>query len=309
MHTLTGKISQKEIEDKINYFKNLKEPAEVHNWLFLPMFYLIPKELFHGELELFSKISRSPGEAIIDAESLGIIETHYFPGIVLKFFAYYLWIVFDQKDNIEAYSLDDPIYKMVHDVAFWNNLLEEEGYIWKPDELVGFGLEYPNYKVDYKTPEQFQYIMLKIVNKANKKYDLLKMIEIVKDNRCFEDFEEIKSYPKIDFWRGWYHSKTQHPMISLEDYVENPKSYGAPQRNIPCNSSKIEDFVIDKVAIDAFKSKLNKKDMSILELRLKGYTMNDIAIKLGYANHSGVKKRIDKIGKAYQEFVKVDLGF
>ena len=42
---------------------------------------------------------------------------------------------------------------------------------------------------------------------------------------------------------------------------------------------------------------------------LKGYTQEEIADELGYKNHSGVQKRITKIGLAYQEFTKVDLGF
>lgn len=309
MHTLSGKISQKEINDKINYFKNLKEPVEIKNREFLPLFYLIPKEVFCGELEVFSKVSRNPIKAVSDCESLGIIETHYFSGLVLKYYAYYIWIILNQGNNIEAYSLDDPVYKLVHDIVFWKEMLEEEGLIWKPDDLLDFALAYPDYEMPYKSREEIETILLRIVKKANIKYGLLKMIEAIDENRCFEDFEEIRSRQKIDFWRSWYHTRTQHPMTSLEDYLENPTNYGSPSRNSPKYDSKMEEKIVEKVAIDEFMATLPDKDKQILKLRMKDHTMSEIASMLGYANHSGVKKRIDKIGKTYQKFANVDLGF
>ena len=49
--------------------------------------------------------------------------------------------------------------------------------------------------------------------------------------------------------------------------------------------------------------------MQILELRMSGDTLEDIAEKLGYKNHSGVLKRIRKIGQAYEAYAGVDYGF
>ena len=37
--------------------------------------------------------------------------------------------------------------------------------------------------------------------------------------------------------------------------------------------------------------------------------LEEIAEKLGYQNHSGVLKRIRKIGRAYERFADVDFGF
>ncbi len=49
--------------------------------------------------------------------------------------------------------------------------------------------------------------------------------------------------------------------------------------------------------------------MQILELRMSGDTLEEIAEKLGYKNHSGVLKRIRKIGQAYEAYTGVDYGF
>ena len=42
---------------------------------------------------------------------------------------------------------------------------------------------------------------------------------------------------------------------------------------------------------------------------MKGMTYEEIAKEVGYKNHSGVIKRITKIGEAYQKFADVDFGF
>ena len=54
---------------------------------------------------------------------------------------------------------------------------------------------------------------------------------------------------------------------------------------------------------------LSEKDMAILQMRMEGKTLEEIAKKLGYKNHSGVLKRIRKIGLAYEKFTGVDYGF
>ena len=56
-------------------------------------------------------------------------------------------------------------------------------------------------------------------------------------------------------------------------------------------------------------STLTDKDRRILELRMQGATLEEIAEQLGYADHSGVLKRIRKIGQAYEKYAGVDYGF
>ena len=57
------------------------------------------------------------------------------------------------------------------------------------------------------------------------------------------------------------------------------------------------------------KGILTKREHQVFERLILNKTTKEIADELGYKNHSGVQKRITKIGLAYQEFTKVDLGF
>ena len=61
--------------------------------------------------------------------------------------------------------------------------------------------------------------------------------------------------------------------------------------------------------MEQFNATPSAKDMQILELRMNGDTLEEIAEKLGYKNHSGVLKRIRKIGQAYEAYTGVDYGF
>jgi len=67
--------------------------------------------------------------------------------------------------------------------------------------------------------------------------------------------------------------------------------------------------VVSRATVEQFKATLSEKDMAMLEMRMQGYALEEIAGKLGYKNHSGVLKRIRKIGLAYEAFTGEDLGF
>ena len=51
-----------------------------------------------------------------------------------------------------------------------------------------------------------------------------------------------------------------------------------------------------------FKATLSQKDMAILELRVEGYTLEEIADRLGYKTHSAVVKRMEAIKKRFIQY-------
>ena len=71
----------------------------------------------------------------------------------------------------------------------------------------------------------------------------------------------------------------------------------------------MEGAAVTQADAERFLAELPEKDRQILQLRLEGYTLEEIAERLGYKNHSGVLKRIRKIGEAYQQYANVDLDF
>ena len=53
--------------------------------------------------------------------------------------------------------------------------------------------------------------------------------------------------------------------------------------------------------IEQFLASLPERDRQIVEGRLNGETMEEIAQRVGYKTHSAVWKRFEKIGSIYKE--------
>lgn len=135
-------------------------------------------------------------------------------------------------------------------------------------------------------------------------------IQTAEEFRCFEDFDFRNSRQKTDFYRKWYHTRTKHPMVSLEEFKENyAESHNGQEWEEYDDKQDFEENVLSEILVEQFKATLSEKDMAILQMRMEGKTLEEIAKKLGYKNHSGVLKRIRKIGLAYEKFTGVDYGF
>ena len=142
------------------------------------------------------------------------------------------------------------------------------------------------------------------------KHNLHTVIEAAKEFRCFEDFDFRNSRQKTNFYRKWYHTRTKHQMISIEKFKENyAESHNGQEWDEPDSSQDAEENITSEILVEQFKATLTEKDMAILEMRTEGDTLEEIAQKLGYKNHSGVLKRIRKIGLDYEKFTGEDYSF
>ena len=136
-----------------------------------------------------------------------------------------------------------------------------------------------------------------------------KIIACGRRYRCFEDFDYRDSRLKKDFYRKWYHSRTKHPSTSLEELRERFTAEAGIEKTPPDLTVEFEDAALSEIKVEQFLATLSDQDRQILELRLDGLTLEKIAKQTGYQNHSGVLKRIRRIGKAYEEWSGQDLGF
>ena len=159
---------------------------------------------------------------------------------------------------------------------------------------------------------QFKDEISYIVPRAVERMGLQGTIDTVKEFVCFEDFNSGYSTNKMDFFRKWYHTRTKHPQMSLDEYTEEYKDqYNgySMERDVANEEIPFEDFVISKVDTELFISKLSDRDQQIIKSRLEGKTYEKIAAEVGFKTHSAVLKRIKKIGEEYQKFSGDDLGF
>ncbi len=85
----------------------------------------------------------------------------------------------------------------------------------------------------------------------------------------------------------------------IEQYAKYNNGHELDFEDITANT---EEQVLSEMMVKQFTDSLSEKDKKILEMRLEGYTQEEIAEELGYKNHSGVQKRITKIGLLICDF-------
>ncbi|HBU12790.1 MAG TPA: hypothetical protein DEB31_08740, partial [Clostridiales bacterium] len=183
-------------------------------------------------------------------------------------------------------------------LQLWVELLEQE---------TGWGLQQlftmpPHTVITFQDTWYIEEAMRRIVKRAIAEQNLQPILDAVRQMPCEEDFEPYYSNARKDFIRKWYHTRSKRvKTISLDECLEDDE-HGIHE--IEDVSAGFADKLIAEDYYGRFKAQLSPKDMAILELRVEGFTYEEIADKLGYKNHSGVLKRMRFVKKKYIEYEK-----
>ena len=209
---------------------------------------------------------------------------------------------------MEEYSGYDPAWILAHGAPIWIDAMVKVANV--PTFNDWFRNDPLDEELDYISLERISQIISSTVAYVMKAKRFDEMLKVVDEHRCFEDYDERFSFKRIDFFRDWYHMRTLHPTVSLDDYMEDYReSHDGLEWDIMDESPSFENEIDTKDLADRFMATLSEKDRRILELRLEETSLEDIAKELGYANHTGVLKRIRKIGLAFEKYANVDYDF
>ena len=216
------------------------------------------------------------------------IESDLFLLLIIDATAYMVWRYMGFDEYMEIYSGYDPAWKFAHQPDYWIKELTDVGIIPTVKKLY----ENCNDNLGFVTEAEIDIYLRFIVPRVMKKYDMDAVIQTAEEFRCFEDYDFWDSRQKIDFFRQWYHIRTKHPTVSLEEFQENyAESHYGQEWEEPDKAQNVEENVVSQVLVE------------------EGVTLEEIAEKLGYKTHSAVHKRIRKIGWAYEKFTGEDFGF
>ncbi len=278
-----------------------------------PAFLYLPQEflLYLGDEKLQS-INRNPRALIKDLDQLKILDDDHFFNFCDRSYAFLVWRnLTKDKSFLLSYSRDNPIFVIAHWLPLYLEQLHMDIGLPTFKEII----EDPEYYAEdwgFSSYLQFKDEISYIVPRAIERMGLQDTIDTVKEFVCFEDFNSGYSTHKMDFFRKWYHTRTKHPQMSLDEYTEEYKDqYNgySMERDVANEEIPFEDFVISKVDTELFMSKLSERDVRIIKSRLEGKTYEKIAAEVGFKTHSAVLKRIKRIGEEYQKFSGNDLGF
>ena len=272
---------------------------------YLSAYYFIPKRILEQCGMELNSIPRNPQQLIRSYEAIAIVESDLFIQLMMDAYAFMVWPFMRPGEYMEVYSGYDPAWIFAHSPAYWVQEMLDEKVIQQPSRLLRM-----DGNIEWTAEEEVSDIFRWLVPQAMAHYEMGPTIAIAEEYRCFEDYDNRPSNQKKDFYRKWYHSQTKHPQISLEGFKEDyAEAHGGQNWDIEDESSSFEDETTTKILAEQFMKTLSEKDKQILQLRLAGRTMEEVADKLGYANHSGVLKRLRKIGQAFEQYAGVDYGF
>ena len=286
------------------------ETTPYRNSEYIPLFYAIPCEVLENCGEVFLQIPRKPYFLFHDWKVIELIESDLFANLIIDATAFMVWNFMGLHAGRESYSGYEPSWRYAHAPQYWATVLTEENIILPINKLMQLCHIDRYFEYQYISLDEAEVYLKYIVPLTMERYGMNAVIEVAKEFRCFEDFDYRDSRQKIDFHRKWYHTRTQHPQISLDAYKETYAEYNDGREwDIIDENFDLEDNTTSQILIEQFLSTLSEKDRQILVLRMEGRTYEDIAQQLEYKNHSGVQKRIKKIGLAYEQYIGVDYYF
>ena len=276
----------------------------------IPLFYVFPEKMLKAAGKIFLEVPRKPVYLFGDRKWINFVESDLFLEFIIDATAFIVRQFMGKDAAREFYSGYEPSWILAHAPQYWLEGLTEEKILPTINELAQMCKKEPSIEYSFYTEEDIEIYIQYAVRHVMRKYNMYEIIDVAKEFRCHEDFAKCNSNQKIDFFRKWYHTRSSHPIVSLEaekkKYTEHNDGQGLALGN---TNAITEEQMISEVMVKQFMESLSEKDRKILGMRMEGYSQKEIAQTLGYSNHSGVQKRITKIGLAYQEFTKDDLGF
>lgn len=228
-------------------------------------------------------------------------------------FAYHVWPALCSGSSPSAFSENDPIKLLGHNLDFWlpyaTRVVEErlrdfplveieDSRFRKRLEKVRRSLDSD---LDIDSPRKGGTVWMgeddawdatrEMIEMADSGGRLRGLLDAVRSNRVEEDFSPLWSHAREDFERKLYHkrAKVKVRFVELSD-------------TIPVHGPESE--VHENLLWEEFLALFDGKERQVVVLLRNGFTrVGDIARELGYANHSPVSKALARIRSRAKPFL------
>lgn len=274
---------------------------------FIPAFLMIPEVLLNRTNQEMITLKRTPRALFSDPDTIARVESDNFLQVVIDVYAYLAWPYMGIHGKMEDYSGYDPFWRVAHCAPIWINAMEELQILPKVGVFYRQTIQNPDQQFGFVPETEIMAIMETVVPYAMEKHGFHEMYQYVRKHRCHEDFGSRRSFDKTNFYIRWYHSDTKHPTKISTD-VLRIKNYTKPDFCVNPDG-ELEESVWDRVEAKAFWDTLSETDQKIFWLRWNDMKQEDVAKAVGLSTHSAVSKRIQSIGRRYEEFTGELLGF
>ena len=274
---------------------------------FIPAFLMIPEELLKQTNREMITLKRTPRALFIDPETMQRVESDNFLQVLIDVYAYLAWPHMGVHGRMEDYSGYDPFWRIAHAASLWITEMEALGLLPSTDIFYRNTLQTPDEQFGFFPYEIVEAYMETVVPRVMKQNGFDQMYEYVNDHRCHEDFATRPSWDKINFYIRWYHMDTRHPTLDSTE-VLRITSRSTPDLVVNADG-ELEDAMWDRIEAQAFWDSLSKEDQKLLWLRWNDVKQKDVATALGLATQGAVAKRIQRIGRTFEQYTDERLGF
>jgi hypothetical protein len=222
-----------------------------------------------------------------------------------------VWRHLNSGSPLGAFSKNDPIRLLAHNLDFWippvteaiqqtlrdfpvvkgDGELPAEIQLIDGSVLQGAIPAWPRMGGDlWRGEDDAADVVTATVEQADATGRLRGILDAVRSNRIEDDFSARWSHAREDFERKLYRKRNK---ISVT-FVELPDT-------IPVQGPETE--IENRMVFADFMTLLDKKERQIVVLLSSGYTqLTDIAVEMGYANHSPISKKLAKIRRQAKAF-------
>ncbi len=183
---------------------------------YIPLFYVFPKDMLEEAGEIFLEVPRNPNFLFFDRKWIDFLESDIFLQFIIDATAYIVWPFMGLGAAREIYSGYEPSWIFAHKPQYWLEGLIEERVILSANELYRYCKKEVNVQFKFFKFEDIEVYLNHTVKSVMAKYEMYEILDVAKEFRCHEDFDYRHSNQKTDFTRKWYHTRTQHPIISLD---------------------------------------------------------------------------------------------
>ena len=275
-------------------------PEDNKSWLTL--FYSLPEELV-SKRPAYMNLPRCPFDVIRSDDYAELLNTDVFLELVWDCYAWSAWQCFEvpNKDgdyreipgSFNSYSGDFPLWRLSYTIIpYIREKFEHIGLSFQSLFNMPRGMEVP-----FLTYQQFSNLIGSVVPMIVKEQNWQPIIDTIWATRDETDYVFRNSLVKKEFMRKWSHSRTSvGAMLALDQLMEDTPD------SITAESAPFEEEIIESQTFEAFVATLSERDQQILQFKSEGFTLKEIAAKVGYQNHSAVSKRIHHISEKYSEY-------
>lgn len=226
-----------------------------------------------------------------------------------------VWPHLNSGSSLGAFSDDEPIKMLAHNLDFWlppvtevikdtlrsfpvtvgEGELPTEIQLTDGSVLDGAVPGWPRKVGDLWNGEQEAGEFVEwTVKQADQTGRLRAIMDAIKSHRVEDDFSARWSFAREDFERKLYRKRNK---LSVR-FVELPDT-------IPVQGPETE--VEGQIVTADFMALLNAREREIVVLLSSGLTnLTDVAVELGYANHSPISKKLAKIRKQAEKFFELN---